>query len=378
MTAPTAYPTHLPVWPAAATSALASQNDVEAIATWLEVKASRSAHTRDNYQREAHRLLVFLQHEMQLSALAEVRVEHLQLYWRLLANPPAHWLQTHGEAHAPTRLLRHGLSARSIEHTRTVLNGLFEYLFRAQYLPFNPVAITGRSRVEQKIQAEKALEPAAWAFFWRWLVQREQQATSHAAHMIALRDRWLCALLYHSGLRRASVVSARMADLHRRQGHWFLQVVVKGNKPHRLPLGQVLRDELVHYRRQMQLPDWPSPDEPWPLVCSLRDPSRHLTTRSIGLIFERLSAQCAADCGDVFLADQIRQLTCHGIRHTFATHSLLAGARLESVQKALGHASIATTSIYAQVTEDMQRQLADQVDQFWHTHQGRTAPVDGE
>ncbi len=356
--------------------ALASQNDLQAIATWLEVKASRSPRTRENYQREAHRLLVFLQQEMHLNALAEVRVEHLQLYWRLLADPPPHWLMqsSRGEERRqePTRLLRHALSARSIDYTRTVVHGLFEYLHRTQYLAFNPVAATGRGVVDLQLQAEKGLEPAAWTFFWHWLVQREQNAVSHAQHQRALRDRWLCALLYHSGLRRASVVGARMADIQRRQGHWSLQVTVKGGKQHRVPLGRVLLAELVYYRQQLELPDLPSPEEPWPLIGSLRDPARPLTPRSIGLLFEGLSAQCAAACPDLFLAAQIRQLTCHGVRHTFATHSLLAGARLESVQKALGHAAITTTSIYARVTEDMQRELAEQVDDYWLRQHSRS------
>lgn len=353
-------------------SALASQNDLQAIAAWLEVRASRSAHTRDSYQREAHRLLVFLRHEAGLQALSQVRVEHLQGYWRLLAAPPAHWLmhspRGHERTHEPTRLLRGALSARSIDHSRNVIHGLFEYLYRAQYLLINPVALTGRGVISAPLHAEKGLEPEAWRFFWHWLVDREQQATSREQQLTALRDRWLCALLYHSGLRRASVVGARMADLQRRHGQWTLQVVIKGGKLHRIPLGQVLWDELCHYRQQMELSALPDPTEPWPLVSNLRDPAKALTPRSIGLIFERLSAQCAAACPDAFLAQQIAQLTCHGVRHTFATHSLLAGARLESVQKALGHAAITTTSIYARVTEDMQRDLAHQVDAYWQQH----------
>lgn len=60
----------------------------------------------------------------------------------------------------------------------------------------------------------------------------------------------------------------------------------------------------------------------------------------------------------------IRQrLSYHMARHTFATMSLSAGIPIESIAKMMGHASISSTQIYAQVTdgkisEDMDRLIA--------------------
>lgn len=53
----------------------------------------------------------------------------------------------------------------------------------------------------------------------------------------------------------------------------------------------------------------------------------------------------------------------HMARHTFGTMSLSAGIPIESIAKMMGHASIASTQIYAQVTdnkisEDMDRLIA--------------------
>ncbi|MCD8178830.1 MAG: site-specific integrase [Tannerellaceae bacterium] len=45
------------------------------------------------------------------------------------------------------------------------------------------------------------------------------------------------------------------------------------------------------------------------------------------------------------------QLTTHMARHTFATVSLTEGASLETVSKALGHSSIKSTKIYAEITD---------------------------
>ena len=60
----------------------------------------------------------------------------------------------------------------------------------------------------------------------------------------------------------------------------------------------------------------------------------------------------------------IRQrLSFHMARHTFGTMSLSAGIPIESIAKMMGHASISSTQVYAQVTdskisEDMDRLIA--------------------
>ena len=62
----------------------------------------------------------------------------------------------------------------------------------------------------------------------------------------------------------------------------------------------------------------------------------------------------------------IRQsLSYHMARHTFGTMSLSAGIPIESIAKMMGHTSISSTQIYAQVTdkkisEDMDRLIAKQ------------------
>lgn len=66
-----------------------------------------------------------------------------------------------------------------------------------------------------------------------------------------------------------------------------------------------------------------------------------LRKRQIQALFTRYRDRAGLD----------RRYTCHGLRHSIATHLLDAGVSLEFVQDHLGHQSIRSTSIYARITD---------------------------
>ncbi len=57
----------------------------------------------------------------------------------------------------------------------------------------------------------------------------------------------------------------------------------------------------------------------------------------------------------------IKKASIHTLRHTFASHLLMSGADLYTVQKLLGHSSIKTTEIYAHLAPDFLRAAMDRL-----------------
>ena len=58
----------------------------------------------------------------------------------------------------------------------------------------------------------------------------------------------------------------------------------------------------------------------------------------------------------------LRDITFHSLRHTFASHFVMGGGRIQELQPLLGHSDIKTTMIYAHLSENHLETLASVVE----------------
>lgn len=157
------------------------------------------------------------------------------------------------------------------------------------------------------------------------------------------RDRALLLFLYNTGARADEVAHVQVGDLHlaltpSRDLSWVL-LRGKGNKLRQCPLWERTVRALL------------------PLVqgraagehAFLNRCGRPITRFGIHAVVERYTAQVAATMPSL----ATKRVSPHTIRHTTATHLLRAGVDINTIRAWLGHASLSTTNVYAEVDLEM-------------------------
>jgi site-specific recombinase XerD len=161
--------------------------------------------------------------------------------------------------------------------------------------------------------------------------------------LTAERDRAILEVLYGSGLRRSECAQLDLGDLDLGQETLWVRCG-KGRKGRVVPLTGRAIGALGAYLRENR-------------------PSLALDPRERGLFLSERAGRRLTDSG---LAKVVRRealaagipVSAHGLRHACATHLLQGGADVRLIQKLLGHAKLATTSLYTRVdTSDLAAML---------------------
>jgi integrase/recombinase XerC len=162
--------------------------------------------------------------------------------------------------------------------------------------------------------------------------------------VLALRNRAILETLYSTGQRVAELAGMDVRDVDFDRG--FLRVIGKGDKERLTPVG---KKALTCIRAYLDKRGGTGSGIQGSEPLFLNSRGGRLSTRSIARLLEQVVRQLGL----------LRPISPHGLRHTFATHMLDAGADLRVVQELLGHASLTTTQRYTHVSIDRLMEVYD-------------------
>lgn len=229
------------------------------------------------------------------------------------------------------------LKATSIRRKIVVLRSFYDFLLDDGMISASPFSRL-KFRFKQEQRLPKTLAVSDVAKLLRCLDACAASDLSEFARREYIRDAALLDLLIGTGIRIGEAAAITLDDIIHAE-----------------------RTILIHGKGRKQRLIYISSAETWSRICALEKERRGSDCPN--LFVNRYGAPIS-DQGIEYIykkyAEKARlsvKSTPHYLRHTFATNLLANGADLRSVQELLGHASVATTQIYTEVTLNRKRQV---------------------
>ena len=364
---------------------LGASNDLEAVRNWLEHYKER-APTLRAYKKEAERFVLWCVHELH-KPLSSVNAQDCLAYRQFLSALPPDWIQqpgarrNHDNAWRPFRAQ---LAPSSIKQAIVIIQTMFTRLHKHAYLASNPMSDVskGFNLPESKIDPRRSLTEAQWSYVMGSVELEETGVVRR--RLVALLE-----LLVATGLRLDELSRARWSDLEKQEiddeDAWILTVIGKRRKKREVPMPtrvvQMLLDHRSDYldgRSGIEEKDLPligslndkvpkkgskssatakpSPPAPSPapppdtqLESDSTAPAKFdfsITSGGIYVLLRRFFRRVSASAPVDIDAEHLSRASTHWLRHTYGRQSAAAEMPLEVLQQTLGHASIATTTIY--------------------------------
>lgn len=221
-------------------------------------------------------------------------------------------------------LYKENYAKSSMARKLSAARSFFHYLLKKKHIASDPSERVHNPRQEKRcprfLNADEVFS----------LLDAENEDKESARR---LRDLALAELLYGSGLRVSEALALNIGEANPENA--AIRVTGKGSRERIAPLSDSCRERLKAWLEKRSL--WALPNES-ALFVGRR--GARLGRREAIRILDAMSAKAGLE----------RAVSPHGLRHSFATHLLAAGADLRSVQELLGHKKVTTTERYTHLS----------------------------
>jgi len=220
-------------------------------------------------------------------------------------------------------LYQRRLSPLSVRRKLAAVRSLFQFLAKNGSVATNVARLVRTPKAPQRLPAVPTAEQT------NDLINAVAQ--DRLERPFPERDRLIFELLYGCGLRISELVGLDLDDFD--YGEQWIRVRGKGRKERQVPYGSSAAAALEKYLAVRAA----KPKERGLLMNHLGTRLSDRGARGIVKLYARLIS------GDASMHP-------HSLRHAYATHLLADGADLRAIQELLGHARLATTQKYTQVS----------------------------
>ncbi len=225
----------------------------------------------------------------------------------------------------------------SIARKLATLRTFFKFLCREEVLKLNPARLVTSPRLDKKLPVTLSVDDVI-----RFIESPDTDTP------LGRRDRAILELLYGTGVRVSELCGLNVDDIDFK--NQSIRVRGKGRKERIVPYGGKAQEAMEAYLGvRGQFLSEADEDSREPQVMFLNYQGTRISTRSVGRLIDKYVA---------IVAD-MRNISPHALRHSFATHLLNAGADLRSIQELLGHARLSTTQKYTHVSHERMIEVYD-------------------
>jgi integrase/recombinase XerC len=221
-------------------------------------------------------------------------------------------------------LFDQNLSVITVRRKLAAVRSLYKFMLREGTIATNPARLVRTPKAPKRVPIVPTAEQT------NALVDAVAGDTLDRPH--PTRDLLIFELLYGCGIRISELAGLNLEDLDRTE-RW-IRVLGTGRKERQVPYGSKAAAALEKYLSIRE------PAERLERALFLNHRGTRLTDRGARGIVKFYARMISGDSS----------LHPHSLRHAFATHLLADGADLRAIQELLGHARLATTQKYTQVS----------------------------
>jgi integrase/recombinase XerD len=222
-------------------------------------------------------------------------------------------------------LIDRGASERTINARISAISSLFKHLCEKQITKRNPTIGVRRPKVETKEVKTPLITPNQ---------VRQMLNATNPETLKGLRDSAILHILFYTGCRISEVGKLKVKDYYEDGGYFVLHFTIKGGKKNKIAIHQELQ---IALRRYLSASGHGSENNsPLILAAQRAELRRHLTKTQLVNIFNGYAEKIGLPKGS----------RPHSARATFITQALENGAKIEAVQRSVGHSKINTTQMY--------------------------------